>query len=109
MLFDLRLFKAFCYFTIEAHFVLLGLLRITALLAKLAWLLLPGFRRFTLFYLSVLIVAVALLGYFNKRGIDHLASFCEDTLVVKCLIETAEQCLDEFFLDQRFAENFQIA
>ena len=63
-----------------------------------------GGRGLSLFDLLVLVTAIALFGDFDKGGTDNLAGFCEDTLVVKRLIETVEQGFDDFFLNQRFAE-----
>jgi len=45
-----------------------------------------------------------LLGDFKKRGINNLARFGKDALIVKRLIEPTEQRIDNFFLDQCLTE-----
>lgn len=89
---------------IEVHLVLLRPAGITIFLSQLVRFLFPGFRGFSFLGLLVLVPAIVLLGHFNKRGIDYLTVFCEDTLVIKSLIESVEESLDGFFLDKDFAE-----
>ena len=76
--------------SVEVYLALLCPAGITVFLAKLVRVLLPPVEsfiprggNFSLFDLVFLVAALALFGYFKKRGIDNLAGFCEDTLVVK--------------------------
>ena len=64
----------------------------------------PDFGSFSLFYLAVLVAAVALFGYFNNAGINNLAGFGENALIIQRLIESIEESFDHLFLNQCFTE-----
>lgn len=93
------------FVAIEVHLVLFGPTHITVFLAQFVWALLPGLRGLPPFFnILVLVLAIALFGYFNKRSIDNLSGFCEDTLLVKSLLEAVKHDLNYLFSNKRFAE-----
>ena len=89
---------------IEAHTVLFKPPGITIFLAQLVGLLFPDFGSFSLFDLLVLLTSIALSGYFNNAGVNNLAGFGENALIIQRLIESIEESFDHLFLDQGLTE-----
>lgn len=49
-------------------------------------------------------MGITMTACFDKTGINDLACFSEDTLVIKCLVETIEQSGNNFFGDKGLME-----
>jgi hypothetical protein len=92
------------FVTVKKPFVFFDPASINIFLAELIGFFFPGFGSFTSFYLFVFLPGIALPGCFDKAGINDLACFGEDTLVIECLVETIEQGCNNLLLYKGFAE-----
>ena len=64
----------------------------------------PDFGSFSLFDLLVLLTSIALTRHLDNAGINNLAGFGENALIIQRLIESIEESFDHLFLNQGLTE-----